>query len=87
MLKVISDYLGANGFNGLYNPVNECACDKLDLAPEDCLGCDCRPGYHKRCADGSWGISRTPAQDGSTTTLDGVSVVYMIEDIDKNDTN
>lgn len=87
MLKVISDYLEANGFDGLYNPVSECSCDKLDLAPDDCLSYVCRPGYHKRRANGSWEISRTPAQDGSNTTLDGVSVVYMIEDIDKNDTN
>jgi hypothetical protein len=49
VLDVVGEYLTANGYDGLYNPVAECACPTDDLSPGTCLVEDCMPGYKVPC--------------------------------------
>ena len=49
--EIISEYLAANGYDGLVNP-GECACPIDDLFP--CMESwhECRPGYKGPCTCG-----------------------------------
>jgi hypothetical protein len=50
--KIISEWLVANGFDGLFNADYECACQLDDLFPCGCDGVqDCQPGYKGTCGD------------------------------------
>jgi hypothetical protein len=47
--EIIGKHLKDNGFDGLYSPDGECACEIADLMP--CEGCcdRCEPGYRTQC--------------------------------------
>lgn len=46
---IVEKYLIENGFDGLYNPEGECACENNDLAPCDDIIAFCEPGYKTKC--------------------------------------
>ena len=48
--EIVSDWLGANGYDGLFQP-GECACKKDDLYPCGEVLHDCQPGYLKPAKD------------------------------------
>jgi hypothetical protein len=43
--EIIIEYLRSNGFDGLYNPNEDCGCQISDLMPCDEGCCNCIPGY------------------------------------------
>ena len=47
--EIVSDYLEANGYDGLYDPDGECGCTLGDfmlcLDPKDCV-----PAYRQECS-------------------------------------
>ena len=47
--EIVASWLRENGYDGLYSPMGECACEVGDLAPccEDLSGC--KPGYKGPC--------------------------------------
>lgn len=48
--KIIESFLKENGFDGLFNTDNECACFLGDLFPcIDSFSTECRPGYKAKC--------------------------------------
>ena len=52
--NILKEYLETNGYDGIYNPCEECACLPNDLAPCGSLQPECRPGhfdptYEKEC--------------------------------------
>ena len=47
--QVILDYLADNGFDGLFSPDYDCACDPSDLAPCEFNCLSCQPGYRVPC--------------------------------------
>ena len=49
--QIISDYLKANGYDGLYNSIG-CGCGINDMIPcQDCCIDNCEPAYHHECKD------------------------------------
>lgn len=44
-LRIVKEYLEKNGFDGLWNPFGECACEISELMPCDGNCAECRPGY------------------------------------------
>jgi len=82
VVDMIEKYLRDNGFDGLFSPVGQCACELDDLAPCCEIGQHCEPGYkHAECAHpeigygeewylGGWVISRQrPEPDEDLETL------------------
>ena len=51
VIKMVAGSLKSNGFDGLYNEYENCACELDDLAP--CIGIqsDCVAGYRYWCED------------------------------------
>ena len=57
VLKIVSDYLVANGFDGLY--YDGCGCVVGDLEPCGEIRADCEPGVRRPCdcgGDCDWHI-------------------------------
>jgi len=67
--EIVTDYLKANGYDGLYNADVECGCDLNDLMPcGGYTGC-CKPGYKvdcEGCGEYDWCIS----YDGTCAGVD-----------------
>jgi hypothetical protein len=58
---IIKDYLGKNGFDGLFNEDAECACKADDIAPCGELSASCEAGKLAPCDCGDghdWHIVR-----------------------------
>ena len=54
VFDIIKGYLVANGFDGLFNDDNGCACELRDLLRCQDYYDDCEPGYKTPC-DGPYG--------------------------------
>jgi len=51
--QIIKMYLMENGYDGLYNSEDECACEIANLLPCDCPhGDHCKAGYKCKPPDG-----------------------------------
>lgn len=66
--KIVTDYLKANAYDGLFNTDGECGCKVDDLCPcnAECVF-DCEAGYVGRCEDedvNGWAIFRTKQPPG-----------------------
>ena len=55
---IIKKYLEENGFDGLYSPAGDCACENSDLFPCCESPTNCKPGHKLPC-------------DPATCNLDG----------------
>lgn len=54
---IVTEYLKASGFDGLYDA--DCGCQIADLMPcRECL-CNCKPGYKIIMPSGEWRIGPT----------------------------
>lgn len=49
VFEIIKTHLAATGKDGIYNAAGQCACDKNDLSPGDCLTGECAPGKWFTC--------------------------------------
>lgn len=51
VLSILTDYLRANGYDGLWNSEDKCCCPIDDLATcyQEGLSVDCAPGYKLPC--------------------------------------
>ena len=47
--EIVKQYLIDNGYDGLFYPDGECACEISDLMPCGEWGSDCEPGYKIPC--------------------------------------
>ena len=65
VLEIITEYLRANGFDGLYNEDAECACEASDLFPCCDIGPTCTAGYKFGCTCGGhdWHIGSAEQRD------------------------
>lgn len=72
VLEMVDQYLKAHGYDGLFRPDGECACQTSGLAPCDEIGTDCEAGYYvagcpEDCGEGhTFHITRekpTPPQE------------------------
>jgi hypothetical protein len=76
IMEIVREYLGKNGFDGLYNP-GECACKKDELMPCDCISDinNCIPGY--LCTQGDnedmdgWNFHIGPNKETSPASAEG----------------
>lgn len=48
-LSIVKEWLTVNGYSGLFQPGEECACSLDDLMPCMDFGRDCEPGYREAC--------------------------------------
>jgi predicted amidophosphoribosyltransferase len=46
---IVTEYLTANGYDGLYNDDGECGCCLADLAPCGELCAECKAAYANEC--------------------------------------
>ena len=46
---ILKTWLEEHEYEGLYNPVEKCACLLEDLAPCGAIWPECRPGYKEPC--------------------------------------
>ena len=58
--ELVSWFLRANGYDGLFNEYGECACLVDDLAPCGSLQSHCQPGYMGPCTCGEHDWHITP---------------------------
>lgn len=75
--SIVIEYLKAKGYDGLWSPDAECACEVADLMPCEEIGIGgCEPGYKIKCGGddciaggdcGKWHISREPAPTPDAT--------------------
>lgn len=49
VLKIVTEYLKANGYDGLYSIDGECGCKIGDLAPCGQMPTDCKAGFERPC--------------------------------------
>lgn len=58
VIDIVKDYLEQNGYDGLFNSDNECACEVDDLAPCGEMSDYCRAGFKQacNCGDHDWHI-------------------------------
>lgn len=60
LIKIVRQYLRANGYDGLYNADGECGCKVNDLMTCNYPGMRCKPGYlapcPKGCGEHDWHI-------------------------------
>jgi hypothetical protein len=49
VFEIIKAHLKTTGLDGICNTDSECACDKDDLSPGDCLTGECRTGKWFSC--------------------------------------
>lgn len=49
--EVIEKAIKEGGYDGLYNEDAECACQKNDLWPADCIGLGCKLGVFVDCKE------------------------------------
>lgn len=47
--EIVDKYLVDNGFEGLFNADDECACEICDLAPCGAMNEECAAGYRVPC--------------------------------------
>lgn len=57
VLEMVKQHLEAHGYDGLYSPHADCACERDNLAPCEEIGNDCEAGYrvegcHEDCGEG-----------------------------------
>lgn len=59
VLDMVRERLIADGYDGLYNPVGDCACTHDDLAPCGDMTSDCVAGWKApcHCGEHDWHIS------------------------------
>ena len=76
VLRIVEDWLRANGFDGLYNADAECACVLGGLSPGDCLSEECWAGYKTACGcgDHDWHIALDPEKplESKDVSTDGI---------------
>ena len=60
VIDIVKKYLNENGFDGLFNEDNECACKADDLAPCGEMSDACEAGKLAacNCGDHDWHIER-----------------------------
>ena len=49
LIEIVTQYLRANGYDGLYHSDGECACEVGDLWPCDNPNGDCKAGHYVDC--------------------------------------
>lgn len=49
VLAIVKDALKRGGFDGLFNPLLDCACELSDLEPCGSMGSNCSAGYRAPC--------------------------------------
>ena len=57
---IVKSYLVANGYDGLYNDMGECACTIDNFAPCEGVCSECKPGYKFDCGS----CKNSPANNG-----------------------
>jgi len=63
VMYIVKQYLKDNGFDGLYNGDDECACVLDDLEPCGNMSSGCHAGYQFPCIGGEYDFSVGSAED------------------------
>jgi len=49
VIQIVELHLSENGFDGLFSPIQDCACKLGELALCENIGIECKPGYLGPC--------------------------------------
>ena len=63
VLEIVTEYLKANGYDGLYNEYAECACDLSHLCPCGESMYECIPGYKTKDPEGEYDFLITDTKE------------------------
>lgn len=52
LMDIVVEWLDLHGYDGLFHPDGDCACEKADIFPCGEPSINCQPGYKRPCICG-----------------------------------